>query len=336
MRRGLLAIIFLAMLPCLCTAHEMRPAYLELKQTGEDTYNLIFKVPAKGPRQRLALYVHLPLDCETVSPQVSHFTGTAFVERTSIKRKGGLVGAEIQIDGLSSMMTDVLVRLEHMDGATQVERLTPEAPSFVVRPVPSGWDVAKTYSLLGIEHIWDGIDHLLFVACLVLIAGISRRLLWTITGFTLAHSVTLAMAALDVVRLPIPPIEACIALSVVFLASEIARGSTNALSYRYPIVVSTLFGLLHGFGFAAVLQNIGLPTNEVATSLLFFNVGVEIGQVLFVFGVILVLLSGRLIERWTASRNLISNTILARARTSFAYVIGSIATFWMIDRISGF
>jgi hydrogenase/urease accessory protein HupE len=336
MRRGLFAIILLTLLPSLSVAHEMRPAYLELKQTGEETYSLLFKVPAKGPDQRLALNVRLPLDCETVSPQVSHFTGVAFVERTTIRRGGGLVGAEIQIDGLSSMMTDVLVRLEHIDGATQVERLTSEDPSFVVRLVPSGWEVAKTYTSLGIEHIWDGVDHLLFVACLVLIAGISRRLLWTITGFTLAHSVTLAMAALDVVRLPIPPIEACIALSVVFLASEIARGSKDALSYRYPIVVSSLFGLLHGFGFAAVLQNIGLPANEVATSLLFFNVGVEIGQVLFVAGVIAVLLSGRLIERWTASQNTISVAVLAKAKTPFAYVIGSIATFWMIDRISGF
>ena len=336
MRRGLVAILFLAILPCLSIAHEMRPAYLELKQTGEETYSLLFKVPAKGPRQRLALYVHLPVDCETVSPQVTHFTGTAFVDRTSIKRSGGLVGAEIRIDGLSSMMTDVLVRIEHMDGAIQVERLSPDAPSFLVRPVPSKWEVAQTYSLLGIEHIWDGYDHLLFVACLVLIAGISRRLIWTITGFTLAHSVTLAMAALNVVRLPIPPIEACIALSVVFLASEIARGSTNALSYRYPIVVSTLFGLLHGFGFAAVLQNIGLPTNEVATSLLFFNVGVEVGQILFIICVIAVLLVGRWVKSWSVLYNTILESALSRMQTPIAYAIGSIASFWMIDRISGF
>lgn len=336
MKRVIVAIILLVSMTSVVGADEMRPAYLELKQTGEDTYNLLFKVPAKGPRQRLALYVHLPIDCETLTPQVSQYTGTAFVERTSIARTGGLVGAEFSIDGLSSSMTDVIVRVEHTNGATQVERLTAEAPSFIVRPTPSRWDVAKTYSLLGIEHIWDGVDHLLFVACLVLIAGISRRLLWTITGFTLAHSVTLVMASLDIVRLPVPPIEACIALSVVFLASEIARGSENSLTYRHPVVVSTLFGLLHGFGFAVILQDIGLPVNEVAVSLLFFNVGVEIGQVLFVAGVIAVLLAGRWIERWSVYHDTISVAVLARAKMPFAYVIGSIATFWMIDRISGF
>jgi len=152
MRRGLLAIVVLVLLTGKGGAHEMRPAYLELKQTGEETYTLLFKVPAKGPDKHLALYVRLPIDCETVSPQVSHFTGAAFVERTSIKRAGGLVGAEIQIDGLSSMMTDVLVRLEHINGATQVERLTSESPSFVVRPVPSGWEVANTYTLLVIRY----------------------------------------------------------------------------------------------------------------------------------------------------------------------------------------
>ncbi len=336
MKRAIVAIIFLVSMASVVGADEMRLAYLELKQTGGETYDLLFKVPAKGPRQRLALYVHLPEDCETLSTKVSQYTGTAFVERSSIARKGGLAGVEILIDGLSSSMTDVIVRVEHTNGATQVERLTAEAPSFIVQPAPSRWEVAKTYSLLGIVHIWDGVDHLLFVACLVLIAGIGRRLLWTITGFTFAHSVTLVMASLDIVRLPVPPIEACIALSVVFLASEIARGSENSLTYRHPVVVSTLFGLLHGFGFAVILQDIGLPVNEVAVSLLFFNVGVEIGQVLFIVGVIAVLLVGRMIVRWSLIRESIRVDLLSRAKTPLAYVIGSIATFWMIDRISGF
>ena len=336
MKRLLLCFAFLVLLAGAAVSHESRPAYLELQQTSEDNYDLLWKVPARGSDMRLGLYVRLPVDCKIVRLPSSAFLGGAFIERSTISRAGGLSGAEIYIEGLSTTLTDVLVRIVRLDGSMQVVLLTPAAPSFVVDSAPSFMGVAKTYLGLGVQHIWKGVDHLLFVACLVLIAGISRKLLWTITGFTLAHSVTLAMAALDVVRLPIPPIEAFIALSVVFLASEIARGPSNALSYRYPIVVSSLFGLLHGFGFAAVLQSIGIPANEVATSLLFFNVGVEIGQVLFVAGVIAILLAGRWIERWSGKRNTISVAALTRAKMPFAYMIGSIATFWMIDRISGF
>ncbi|WP_424286598.1 HupE/UreJ family protein [Eudoraea sp.] len=147
--------------------------------------------------------------------------------------------------------------------------------------------VARQYSILGIKHILEGWDHLLFLICLMLVAGIGKKLWITITGFTIAHSITLALSALDVVRLPIPPVEAVIALSVVYLAVEIALQKKDSLTYRYPIAVSSSFGLLHGFGFAAVLSDIGLPQIEVVTSLLFFNVGVELGQIIFVLGILL-------------------------------------------------
>ena len=212
--------------------------------------------------------------------------GGAYIERYTIRSSSGLAGSEIVIEGLSTVSTEVLVRIERLDGTTIVARLLAANPSFVVGESLSRLEVARTYTVFGIEHILGGIDHLLFIACLVLIAGTGRRILITITGFTLAHSITLTLAALELVRLPIPPIEAVIALSIVFLAREIALQRRDTLPWRYPIAVSASFGLLHGFGFASALSEIGLPQTEIPAALLAFNVGVEIGQILFV-GVII-------------------------------------------------
>ena len=282
------------------------------------------------------MYVRLPEDCKTVKPFRSHFTGAAFIERMTISRKNGLIGKEVQIEGLAAMMTDVIVRLEHINGAVQIERLTPQKPFFTVLTVPSSYQVAKTYTSLGIEHIWEGIDHLLFVLCLVLVTGINRKLFWTITGFTIAHSVTLALSTLNFINIPIAPVEVCIALSVVFLASEIARGSKDTLSFRYPMAVSILFGLLHGFGFASVLRDIGLPDTDLAVSLLFFNLGVEIGQLLFIAAVIGVLFVIRLGYSKFMSKDEETNSVNNKCRVLVSYIIGITATFWMIDRISSF
>ena len=197
--------------------------------------------------------------------------------------------------------------------------------------------VAKQHLVLGIDHILKGYDHLLFVACLMFIAGTWRRILVTITGFTVAHSITLALAALDVVRVPVPPVEATIALSIVFLATEIARDRRDTLTWRFPIAVSGSFGLLHGFGFASVLGEIGLPQTEVPVALLFFNIGVEVGQVLFVAALIVAIFA--LNKLYIASRMKTSDagdpTIQRFARPA-AYVIGVLAAYWTIERISGF
>ncbi len=174
------------------------------------------------------------------------------------------------------------------------------------------------------------------MACLLFIARTKRRLLITITGFTIAHSITLALSALDLVRIPTPPVEAAIALSVVFMAWEIAKQDTTSLAYRYPIAIAVSFGLLHGFGFAAVLRDIGLPQVELPTALLFFNVGVEIGQVLFVGALLVAFLLVRpalvrylkpepgAIPHWTS------------LTTPASYIIGGLASYWMIDRVTGF
>lgn len=196
--------------------------------------------------------------------------------------------------------------------------------------------VARKYAVIGIEHIWKGWDHLLFLVCLLWIAGDFRRVLVTITGFTLAHSVTLALSALDILRLPVPPVEAAIALSIVFLAREIIIGRRNSLTWNHPIAVSSSFGLLHGLGFAAVLGQIGLPQTQVLTGLLFFNVGVEIGQVIFIAGIAAAFFGLKALFTFSERTHLINESLLAPARLAAAYGVGIVASYWMIERILGF
>jgi hydrogenase/urease accessory protein HupE len=310
-----------------------RPAYLELKQTSEDTFDLLWKVPARGPDKGLGLYVELPQDTETITPTRTSFIGSAFIETSTIRRAGGLAGAEIYIKGLTTISTEVLVRIERVDGSTEVARLTPSSTSFVVTKAPQFWDVAKTYLVFGMQHIWQGIDHLLFVACLILIAGTWRRILITITGFTIAHSITLTLAALEFVRVPVPPVEAMIALSIVFLAREIALDRRDTLTWRYPIAVSSTFGLLHGLGFASALREIGLPQTEIPAALLSFNIGVEIGQVVFVGAVLAVVWIVK-----TALHQFASGSVnwLGLIEKPVAYIVGSITMFWTFERVSFF
>ena len=330
--RGWMAIATLILLSGFVRAHEMRPAYLELKQSGEESYEVVWKVPGRGVNQRLALDVRFSEGTKITQAPLQSYARAAFIDRFTISRPGGLAGAEIYVEGLSNTYTDVLVRIEPLNGSSQVTRLTPSSPSMTVAATPTSFEVAKTYTILGIQHILEGIDHLLFVLCLMIVAGINRKLLITITGFTIAHSITLALSTLGIVNIPIPPVEAVIALSIVFLASEILRGNKQGLTYRFPIAVSMSFGLLHGFGFAAVLGEIGLPQNEIPTSLLFFNVGVEFGQLLFIAVVIVLALIGKaLIRRIT--RNPISPALWQPAA---AYAIGIVATYWTIERSAGF
>jgi len=314
-------------------AHEVRPGYLAVRQTDAESFDVLWKVPAKGDL-RLSLHARLPENCSALAPRSSYFGGGASTERWSVTCPGGLTGGTIAIDGLSGTMTDVLVRIERSDGTTLVTRLSPADPSFVVEASPSAMKVAGTYAGLGVEHILLGIDHLLFVACLMFVAGSGRRLLVTITGFTIAHSITLALSALDLVRLPVPPVEAVIALSIVFLAMEIARGKRDSLTYRYPIAVSASFGLLHGFGFAAVLREIGLPQHEIPTALLCFNVGVEIGQVAFVGAHLLLVYGIKGVLAKGVDRPM--QVLASRMRVTAAYLIGSVGSYWLIARVAAF
>ncbi len=310
----------------------MRPAYLELRQTGPETYDTLWKVPGLGENLRLGLYVELPAGCTNVTEPRASMVNNAYTERWTVQCAGGLIGGTIHIAGLASTMTDVLARLERLDGTTQVTRITPSAPSFVVEAAARASEVARTYLLLGVEHILGGIDHLLFVLALLILVQGTRRLIWTVTAFTVAHSITLAGATLGFVHVPGPPVEAAIALSIVFVAAEIAhsRQGMAGLTERFPWVVAFTFGLLHGFGFASALNEVGLPQAAIPVALLFFNVGVEIGQLLFIASVFTVIVLARQVARRIAVPQ------PAWAWRAPPYVIGSIAAFWTMQRIAAF
>jgi HupE / UreJ protein len=309
-------------------AHEVRPAYLELRQTGAETYDVLWKVPARGGDMRLSLHIEFPSDTIGLTTPRTSFANEASTERWTVKRPNGFSGGVIHIAGLAATMTDVLVRVEGLDGTSQVTRLTPSSPSFVVKAAPGALEVTRTYLLLGIEHIGFGIDHLLFVLALLIITNGTVRLFKTVTAFTLAHSITLALATLGFVHVPSKPVEATIALSIVFVAFEIIRRreGQNGITSRAPWIVAFTFGLLHGFGFAGALGAIGLPQNHIPTALLFFNVGVEIGQLAFITVVLgLIALVRRIPLRVPQWAELIP-----------PYAIGSVAMFWVVQRVAAF
>jgi hydrogenase/urease accessory protein HupE len=327
----LFALVLAANLPGITYAHEVRPGYLELRQTGAETWSVLWKVPAQG-EMRLSIHPRFPEGCALTGDPVALFSAGAYTERTSIACKGGLVGRPIGIDGLSATMTDVLVRMEGLDVTTQTTRLTPSAPSFVVEAAPKAMEVARTYLVLGVEHILLGIDHLLFVLALLILVKGTRRLIWTVTAFTLAHSLTLAGATLGFVHVPGPPVEAAIALSIVFVAAEIvhSRQGMQGLTERFPWIIAFTFGLLHGFGFASALSEVGLPQTAIPVALLFFNVGVEIGQLLFIAFVFAVIaLARRVMRRFAVPQP-------AWTWGVPPYAIGGVAAFWSIQRIVAF
>ncbi len=305
-------------------AHEVRPAYLEIKELETGQYNVLWKVPLKG-NMKLKISPALPEHFKNVSPPEIQMLYDAIVEQWQINSEsGGFEEETIRIEGLNTTITDVLVRLEFLDGRSYSRILRPSEPSFIVPEKESTAQVAWTYLILGVEHILGGVDHLLFVLALLLLVKNKWLLLKTVTAFTIAHSITLASAALGFVQIPSAPVEAVIALSILFLASELAHGShgKERLTERYPWVVAFTFGLLHGFGFAGALSTIGLPRNEIPLALLQFNIGVEIGQLMFVAAVLLVIKGMRCIRfEWPVW-----------ARQAPAYFIGSVAAFWCIQR----
>lgn len=308
-------------------ADELRPAYLAMRETGPSEFSVLWKVPAAGDF-RLGLYVRLPVVCKTKSEPVRGMEPATFFERWLVVCPSGIKGREIIVDGLNSSVTDVLARIEYRDGSTQVARLNAASPSFVVAGTQTSLDVARTYMLLGIEHILTSLDHLLFVLALILLIGDRWKLVKTITAFTLAHSITLVGAALGYLSLPQKPVEATIALSIAFLASELIKmePGQKRLSEEYPWMVAFAFGLLHGFGFAGALKQIGLPQVDIPLALLTFNLGVETGQLIFVLAVAIG------IQATTALFALPPTPV----RLTAAYLIGTISTIWLMARVSTF
>jgi hydrogenase/urease accessory protein HupE len=262
----------------------------------------------------------------------STFSRGITVQRWRIRVPEGLDGKAIFFSQLSETRIDVLARLVRLNGSVQLERILPVHPSFVAKPSPGRLEVVRTYTILGIEHILSGFDHLLFVLALVLLVQGTRQLLFTITAFTVAHSLTLAGATLGWVHVPRPPLEASIALSIVFVASEIVhtRQGRYSVTRHYPWVVAFTFGLLHGFGFAGALAEVGLPQSSIPIALLFFNVGVEIGQLLFVGAVLAAITVG-----WRAGRRLPLSQPVWLWRIA-PYTIGALASFWLVERVAAF
>ena len=325
---ALLTLMVVASCPAKMYAHEVRPAYLQLHQTGADTYDVFWKVPALGDSMRLSLYVQLPQACSNLKRPHGFFANNAYSEQWSVECPGGLAGSTIRIEGLTATLTDVLVRVERLDGSSQVTRVMSSSPSFVVEATPHRFEVARTYLVLGIEHILTGVDHLLFVSGLLLLVSGVRRLLLTVSAFTLSHTVTLTLATLGFVHVPAAPVEAVIALSILFVAWEVLRKNTNptGLAQRKPWLVAFSFGLLHGLGFASGLSAAGLPTAHIPLALGFFSAGVEVGHFSFVGAALIVM---------AAFRRRISRLPSWSWRIA-PYAIGSCASFWLIARLAAF
>ena len=231
------------------------------------------------------------------------------------------------IEGLKKTLIDVLVRIEYLSGEEVVFMLQPDNDQMIVPGETTTWDVIKTYTYLGMIHIWMGIDHLLFVLALMIITLGFKKIIKTITAFTVAHSITLSLSILGYASLPGPPVEAVIALSIVFLAVEILRiqEGKQTLTSKKPWLVAFVFGLLHGFGFAGALTDVGLPQTEIPLALAFFNIGVEIGQIVFVLVVLVVLWALRKLKLKKGNYQKLA-----------PYAIGSVAAFWVVERVVGF
>ena len=325
MRYLLLVLLWLAAAPAL--AHEVRPAYLELHEDKAGEFRVLWKTPMRGDL-RLALSPVFSGKTQALTPVIARQVGGAAVQTWRIKAIEPLRGQTLRIDGLEATMTDALVRAEFADGTNWIKRFTPQEPAVTIPPRQSGWSVAGEYTQLGVEHILLGIDHLLFVLALLLITHGGWKLVKTVTAFTVAHSITLALAALGFVHVPQAPVEAVIALSIVFVATEIlhAQQGREGITARMPWLVAFTFGLLHGFGLASALSEIGLPQGQIPLALLFFNVGVEFGQLLFIAVALSLIL------------------LIRRIRFDFPgwaarvppYAIGSLAMFWVIQRVAAF
>jgi len=323
--RTLLILLFFGFVG-IVSAHESRPAYLEIKETAPSNYSVLWRTPVFSGN-KLPVVLTFPATVKTLGEPITQRLSDSIIERRKIETSDTeLAGQRLDFVGLQATITDVLVRVQWLDGGQSTTIVRP-AEAWITIPEPEGtWSVAREYGILGIEHILFGIDHLLFVLALLLITRGTMRLIKTITAFTLAHSITLGLAALGLTHVPIAPVEAVIALSIVFVAVEIihARRGIPSLTARKPWIIAFAFGLLHGFGFAGALGEIGLPAGRIPTALLFFNVGVELGQLMFV-AVVLALIA-----------------ILRRVRLPLPgwtelippYAIGSIAMFWVIQRIT--
>ena len=318
----------LGLVPC-AYAHEARPAYLEINETAPNRYDVLWRTPVLSG-MRLPVALKFAEGTRNVAePHVRELTDS-LLERRVVEVPGGLAGKRIEIVGLQGTITDVLVRVQLRDGAYSTTLIRPSQPWLEITGARGPLAVAGAYLRHGIDHILLGYDHLLFVFALILIVRSTRVLVWTITAFTLAHSITLALATLGFVHVPGPPVEASISLSILLLACEIVRLQRGeaSLTARRPWLVAFSFGLLHGLGFAGALADIGLPRGDVPLALFTFNVGVELGQLAFIAVVLSALALAKRLE--------IPALVHRHATLAATYAIGILAAFWFFERFAGF
>jgi len=311
-------------------AHDARPAYLQITETSNGRYTVLWRVPVLSG-MHLPVALRLPEQLRDVREPAVQRLSDSVVERRFVEAApGGLARARVEFVGLEATITDVLVRVELLDGSRSTVLVRPPRPWLELSTSSGALGVLGAYVRHGIEHILFGFDHLLFVLALILIVPRLRVLFATVTAFTLAHSITLALAALGVVHVPGPPVEAAIALSVLLLAAELVRLERGrpSLTSRWPWLVAFSFGLLHGFGFAGALSAVGLPQGDVPLALFAFNVGVELGQLAFIAAVLAVLALARKLVR--------SPGVERIALRGTSYAIGILAAFWLFERLAEF
>jgi hypothetical protein len=329
--RALRCTLVIAVLACTAPAlaHRLSPAFFGLAESAPNVFAVQWKVSISGGLAAV-LEPQVPDGCTLVNSVRTYTLDDVRLQHATLECPSGLGGKIFTVNGLAQTQTDVLLRVDYLDGSSSNQRLTPDAPVVTIPERPSAFEVVRTYTVLGIEHILLGIDHLLFVLALLLLVNGVGRLVATVTAFTVAHSITLGAATLGFVHVPSAPVEAIIALSILFLASELARRRVAAsggdvaanLTARFPWLVAFSFGLLHGFGFAGALSEVGIPEQAVPLALLFFNVGVELGQLLFIaavfgFAWLVRLAAVRVPPIW---------------QRTVAYGIGSVAAFWVVER----
>jgi len=327
MKKLAIALVALAVLSLsqLALAHRFAPSLLKVVQTSAMDYNVVWKTPAQGS-SNIPLQPLWPEECEVISASPTQIEGTGKVSnwqlRCSTLGEAGLVGQVLGVQGLGANQASAMVMLSLLDGRNYQEVLNAESSEFLVPAEPGEGQVMTEYSVLGMEHIWSGIDHLLFVFGLLLLVGGGSRLLWTITSFTVGHSITLSLVTLGFFDYPVALVEFTIALSIFVLAVELARADAGGLFRRYPWWLAGGFGLLHGMGFAGALAEAGLPQDNLPLALLFFNVGIEIGQIAFIA---VILLCWWLVRRPLAPMQ-------ERLLPVPVYVLGGLSAMWCIER----
>ena len=316
-------------------AHESRPVFIQIKQISKDSIKINYSIPSTIDFRNLPeLQLGQNFKKDTATRHVKTDAEAFVIEDVYQGNIQNLKNQAIPwVFPYFNPTLSSVIEIYFDSNKAEIHVLSPKDNVLDMTEKAKKSLQSQAFIGLGIKHILDGIDHLLFITCLLIITGISRKLFWTITGFTVAHSITLFLSVLGLVNIPVPFVEVCIVLSIIFLCCEIIHHNQgkSSLTYRYPFLISTGFGLLHGLGFAAVLIEIGLPENSLISSLLYFNVGVELGQLLFIGSLIIILL---LLKKWSTNYFFVKVKYLTLALKVVTYFIGTVASFWFFERVS--